>query len=353
MKIGIFSKFEMSGGSEFRCAELASSIAKYTPHDAYLLAERTIPIKILDKLDKRVNLELNVMTKEENSKILYEMDRILVVNTDSRDFTKLEYWEGKTTRANVFVDMTKIKQIAFLFNFIIGPAKQLIPLTKKCKDVRLIPANKRFFNEVTNQSRFDTVRHLPRMTLVSPIDPTSVYHSKTYSDKIRIGKHSMSSGSKWNDDHVKVIKEINKKYKDKIVWDFMGMPGSMKRQLKGISNIILRDTFTATVSDYLANIDIFFFFLSWKRNEPFARASAEAMVSGCPIIATADGAGNEEQVLPGNNGFLFKKTEDAIKHLEYLINNPERIKQMGKNSQLYAREYESKTVINKLIKFLL
>ena len=40
MRVGIFSKFEMSGGSEHRSIELANAFATYTKHESYLLVER-------------------------------------------------------------------------------------------------------------------------------------------------------------------------------------------------------------------------------------------------------------------------------------------------------------------------
>lgn len=38
MKLGVFSKFSRVGGSEFRCAELASGIGRYTGRMANLAA---------------------------------------------------------------------------------------------------------------------------------------------------------------------------------------------------------------------------------------------------------------------------------------------------------------------------
>ncbi len=59
MKIGVFSKFAMSGGSEFRCAALASGIAKFSEHDAYLISDRGLPTKVKDTLHEDVNVVLN------------------------------------------------------------------------------------------------------------------------------------------------------------------------------------------------------------------------------------------------------------------------------------------------------
>ena len=64
-----------------------------------------------------------------------------------------------------------------------------------------------YYNELTTKSKLKCVRHLPRITLESPIDPASVttYKFPRPGGKIRIGKHSKGMGSKWNEDHLKVI----------------------------------------------------------------------------------------------------------------------------------------------------
>ena len=67
MKIGIFSKMEMSGGSEFRCAEMANAIRKYTEHSATILCEKNIPDKILSRINGKVEVCKNVfLTKQIN-----------------------------------------------------------------------------------------------------------------------------------------------------------------------------------------------------------------------------------------------------------------------------------------------
>ena len=47
-KISVFSKFDMAGGSEFRCVELANGIARFSEHESFILAEKEIPKKLLN-----------------------------------------------------------------------------------------------------------------------------------------------------------------------------------------------------------------------------------------------------------------------------------------------------------------
>ena len=344
----------MAGGSEHRCAALASGIAEFTEHDAYLISDRGLPDKIKKYLHTDVNVILQVFKDEESVKILYEMDKLVIINTDSKFFTLIDFWEGKTNekRNKVFVDLTKIKQMTFLFNFIVSPARHLCHIAKKCKDVRVLTTNKRFFNEITTKSKHVPIRHLPRMILRSPINPDTVNDWKIVSDKIRIGKHSLSSGGKWNKEHLKVINTVNDKVGEKVIWDFMGMPRDMINQVKDVPNMITRKSFSLPVGDFLSCIDIFFFFNAWDRQEPWARAMGEGMCSGCTVLANKDNAGNEEQILHGNNGYLFKTSDEAISHLIHLVNNPELIKTMGTNNLIYSRDFSSENVIKQLLNFI-
>lgn len=353
LKIGIMSKFAMSGGSEFRCAELASSIASMTEHEAYLISDRGLPQKVKDKVHSDVNVVLNVFKDEESVKVFYELDKLLIINTDSKFFTLTEYWEGKSEGQHTIpVDLTKVKQMTFLFNFIVSPARHLNHIHKLCGDVRLLTTNKRFFNEITTKDKHKDIRHLPRMILRSPINPDSVKDYKIISDKIRIGKHSKGMGGKWNEEHLEVIKQVNKKVGERVIWDFMGMPSKMVENIKDVPNVITRKEFSLPVGDFLTCIDIFFFFNSWSRQEPWARAVGEGMAAGCAIMANKDNAGNEEQILHGNNGYLFKNVDEAVSNIIHLVNNPELIKVMGRNNLIYAREFSSQNVINQLLRFL-
>jgi glycosyltransferase involved in cell wall biosynthesis len=342
----------MCGGSEYRFITMANAVAKYTPHESFLLCEGNIPDRLKEDVDKRVHLVTNVVKDEaKNSRYLYEMDVITIINSDSYNFAKIEYWEGKTEKHQNYIDVSKIKRMIFLMNFIVGPAQHLPSLEGKGPEIRIICTNKRFFDEFTYKDKLIPARHYPRIILNSPVDPDTVSTAKTYSDKIRIGKHSKGFGNKFNEEHSLLINTINNKYKDKIMWDFMGVPKESENILKNIDNVILRKEFSLSVKDYLMGIDVFLFFPSWKRVEPWARVVAEGMASGCPIIATNKG-GNIEQVLHQNNGFLCENIDDFVKYVSYFIENPKRIKEMGRNSVIYSRDFTSKNIIEKFIDFI-
>jgi len=350
MRIGIFSKYDMCGGSELRCIEMANAISKYTSHTPVILCEKTLSKRINSYINDGIEVVENVfLPNPTNLDALYSVDSILIVNTDSRDFSKLDYWEGKTSRHNVEADISRIPQMVFLYNFLVSPSKHLHAIAEKC-DVRIITTNKKFFEEITKQDRYEGVRHLPRMILESPINTDNISSTKTECGKIRIGRHSLSAESKFNRETVDLIKMVNKRYEDKVQWDFMGVPDREMKDLQ-IGNVTVRKAFSKPVPDYLNDIDIFLFFVSWSREEPWSRAVAEAIASGCPVLAT-DKGGNKDQVVHGNNGFLCKETKDFYKHIVYLMEHQEKIQEMGQNSMLYSRFFSSKCVVEKFIKFI-
>jgi len=354
MNIAVMSKMHIAGGSEFRAAELASSIQRHTEHNAFIISsDSAIPEKVMDRIDSEVEIIEDIFNEDKPLvERFYEMDCLIVINTDSKDFTKLDYWEGKTDKHKHFVDVSRIPQMHFIFNFIVSPAEHLWKLDEKCDRVGILPTNKRFFDEIGSKDKHKRVRHLPRMILESPIDLNSVTTEKTPSEKIRIGKHSKGMGNKWNIDHQPLILSINKDFEDKIEWDFMGTSGEVKQKIKSIPNVTCRPEFDKTIKDYLADIDILLFFIDFKRQEPFARVVGEAMASGCPILATDTDGGNRMQVVDGSNGFLCNSTNAFYEKLKFFIEKPEMIKKMGRNSILYSKFFSSEAIIDKLMKFV-
>ena len=353
MKIGVYSKFGMAGGSEFRCAEMANSILKFTDHTPYLMSEKDFPSRIKEYAEDDVELVPNVFLPEpKNMEKLYEMDHILVVNTDCKNFTTLDYWAGKSERHGVACDLSKIKHFVFLFNFIVSPSRKLYEVSEAGPDVSIITANTKFFDEISEQDRYERVRLFPRMQLESPINPELYTIEKKESDKIRIGMHSKGVGNKWNDDWQWLIKKMNERLgDDRVIFDFMGMPGKLSTKLKAIKNVIARPEDHVTVRDYLSHIDVFCFFPSWGREEPWGRVVGEAMMSGCPIVTTNKG-GNLDQVVEGHNGFLCKNKDTFFKRLIYLVEHPNVIECMGYNSERLAKNFTSERVVEKFIRFI-
>jgi len=345
MEVGILSKFKINGGSEFRCMELASGMAR-AGHHVRLYSEQTLSRELKNKLDDRVTV-LNFRNEPET---LYDLDALLTINTDSKSFTTSEFWEE-------FCDPCKIKRMIFLFNFIVSPSRFLNQdkdsLCSKCKDIRLITTNLRFYNELSYKEKLDAVKHLPKMVLESPIDKASVYQDKHNGPCIVIGQHSKGMGSKWNSDYYELVNTLNRSdIHDKIMWDLLGVNQQVAYELSEFDNVITRKEFSISVPNFLFGIDIYLFFIDYSRQEPWSRCVAEAMMSGCPIVATDVDGGNRMQVIHNNNGFLCKNVNDFATCIYKLVKDQELRKQMRKNSMIYSKEFETENIINKLLRFI-
>ncbi len=351
MKIGIFSKCGHAGGSEFRCAELANGIVRHTSHHAFLFCEGLIHPKVLMTVDKAVSVRLNVVQIQEKVPTLYGMDVLIVVNTDSREFADVEYWQGKTDRHNCVVDLSRIKALVFLFNFGIEPAKRLSSLLPYVPDVRIITANTEYSRSISTLDMYREIRHLPRLVLASPIDPGSVSTYKRPAERIRIGQYSMPYSNKFSPEIATLVARINDKYLGRVSWHFMGMPASVARPIAHYPNVMFREAFAQRVADFLEETDIFLFYPTWDRAEPWARVIAEALMSGSPVVAT-DKGGNCDQIMPGNNGYLCRSLDDFVDHLSELIEHPESIRVLGRNAALDSGYFSTGQVIGRLMEFL-
>lgn len=360
MKVGIFSKIGANGGSEHRCVEMANGLIRYAGCECDILCEKDINSIIEQSLDESVGVIKNVFkpTDRANPDVFYDYDLILVVNSDSYSFSQVDYWEGtlKDSEGNLKhhpfkVDISRIPKMVFLYNFVVSPAQWLHTIAKKCKDTRIVTANVDFYHQIQYKDKFNKIRKLPCIVLESPIDPSKITSDKTESGKIRIGKHSKAHDYKHNEQWPMLIDKVNQIHGDKIEWDFMGVPSKYESALSGFDNVTVRKEYSTSVGEYLQGIDIFCFFISWGRYEPWARVVAEAMMAGCPIIAT-DRAGNRDQVHDGLNGYLCTTVDQFAARLCMLIENEEIRQRMRENNLMCAETFTPDKVIEKFMEFV-
>jgi glycosyltransferase EpsD len=73
--------------------------------------------------------------------------------------------------------------------------------------------------------------------------------------------------------------------------------------------------------------------ISASKQEGLGLNLAEEMICGLPVVATVD-RGHKEMVIQGHNGFLFKQnnTQEFVKYILYLYENPNKRIEMGLNS---------------------
>ena len=335
--IAIFSKFDMAGGSERRCVELANGIQKYTNHDAVLLSERGFP----ESLEGIRNVPV-IPNALEQPHWLYQADCVIVVNTDCKEFSKMDYWMGKTIRHDKSVSIESIKKMLFLYNYLVSPCQYLHEIAQKT-NVGILVTNHKFFDEITKEDRYQRVRSLPRYVLASPIDPDSVITRVRKGYGFVFGCHSKGASSKWNQDWPRLVDYITARYSE-ASFRFMGT-----RQEIPKATCLKEDE--QSVSEFLDLLDVFVFFPDYKREEPWARVIAEAMMAGLPIIAL-DRGGTSDQVLKWNNGILCKRFDDYHKALIYLIEHHDMVEVMSRNSLRIAREFTTENIIKRLMEII-
>lgn len=102
-----------------------------------------------------------------------------------------------------------------------------------------------------------------------------------------------------------------------------------------ISNICLKG-FVGNISDFLASADLF---ILPSKFEAFPLSILEAMSCRLPIIATRTG-GIPEMVINDMNGFLveYNNSKDLSCRLNYLINSPSVLYEMGEKSYMFFNE---------------
>jgi len=302
-----------------------------------ILAEKGFP----DPLERLRNVPV-IPNALEQPHWLYQADCVIVVNTDCKEFSKQDYWQGKTIRHDKQISLEGIKKMIFLYNFLVSPCQYLCEIAEET-DVSIIVTNHKFFDEITRQDRYQRVRALPRYILGSPIDPDTVTTRVRKGYGFVFGCHSKGLSSKWNQDWPRLVDYISSRYSE-ASFRLMGAR-------KEIPNSTCLKENEETVSDFLDSLDVFVFFPDYKREEPWARVIAEAMMAGLPIVAL-DRGGTCDQVLKWNNGILCKRFDDYHKALIYLMEHPEVVEIMSRNSIRIAREFTTENIIKKLMEII-
>ncbi|MCK4635906.1 MAG: glycosyltransferase family 4 protein [Candidatus Moranbacteria bacterium] len=135
-----------------------------------------------------------------------------------------------------------------------------------------------------------------------------------------------------------------------------GDGGAMDNLKKQVSDLNLNDRikFTGHYNKKQApliyqNADVF---VMPSLNEGMSNNLLEALASGLPVLMTPVG-GAEELITDGENGFLIKtKNSDIIANkLEYLIENLDKIEEMGKVSRKLAEQMSWKVVADDYVSF--
>ena len=116
----------------------------------------------------------------------------------------------------------------------------------------------------------------------------------------------------------------------------------------GVDNKIIYAGFSKEVYKYFNAADIFVFPTLY---EPFGLVITEAMASGLPVV-TSRIAGASELIGEYKTGLLLnpKDSKEISEKINYLIDNPEVMKRIGKNAAKKMKKYTWKKTAKDMLK---
>jgi hypothetical protein len=334
----------------------------------FIFAEKEFSKKLKPQLDPRVILREHTTETPKHRSELQNIDALLVVNSDSYSFCKTSYWDGTQGKHHKHhIDISQIPVIGFLFNYVVGPAQNLVGLSEVNPRLKILCTSQWFIHNLETERKFEDLRklNLPTMQINSPV--SGKYDlPKIPGKKIRINRHSMAFAYKHDEDNIRIVKTLCEKYGNQIEFKWMGVPShvrdtnskdkndkvpyrdvlSQNKQFKYLSE------YSMPVPEFLQETDILFFDISRHRKEPWPRTIAEGMMGGCCCV-TNNNYGMAEQIESGKTGYLFDNADQAIEQLSYLIENPEKIREVGEAGRRHAKEsWLDEVVIDQTLGFL-
>jgi glycosyltransferase involved in cell wall biosynthesis len=347
----------------------------------YIFAEKEFSNKLKSQLDSRVILREHTTETKRFRYELQGIDALLVVNSDSYSFCKKSYWDGTQEKHHKHdIDISQIPTIGFLFNYVVSPAQWLADShdKKKPKDaweglcqtnsnIKIMCTSQWFKKNIETEDKFKKLRELnvPLCTICSPV--SAAYDlPKTPSDKIRINRHSMAFAYKHDQDNLRIVETLCKKYGDKISFKWMGVPSHVRdvssknkndkvpyrKVLDKHEQMTVIEQYSMPVPDLLEETDILFFDISRHRKEPWPRTIAEGMLGGCCCV-TNNNYGMAEQIETDKTGYLFNNADQAIEQLSYLIEHPDKVKKVGQAAREHAKSHWlDEVVIDQTLEFL-
>jgi glycosyltransferase involved in cell wall biosynthesis len=105
------------------------------------------------------------------------------------------------------------------------------------------------------------------------------------------------------------------------------------------------------VPQFLAGLDVFYY-RSGTFTEPYGRVVLEAMASGLPVVAAADG-GYQEQIMSGVDGFLVQHQEDALQALQMLAASAALRQRVGAAARARALDVHGPRAIDQMASYYL
>lgn len=144
----------------------------------------------------------------------------------------------------------------------------------------------------------------------------------------------------------KAVRLVYEDFKNLAFWQ-IGADLYWPEKIRADQNLMI--TFTGRIeqnelANYYHAADVY---VSSSRHESFGKVLIEAMACGLPVVATAT-TGSKAIIQDGVNGFLVPVGDSAAlaRKILYLLNNPDKAKEMGEQGRAMARKKfsQAKTV---------
>ncbi len=151
---------------------------------------------------------------------------------------------------------------------------------------------------------------------------------------------------------IKAVKSVHEKYGQIAFWQ-LGADLRLDKKIKLDDNIKFNSTGRISyegIEDYYHASDIY---VSSSKHESLGKVLIEAMACGLPVVATAT-TGSKEIVVDGENGYLVPVKDDQAlaKKILYLLNNPDKAREMGeKGRQMVKEKFNRQRLIKETVKF--
>jgi len=196
----------------------------------------------------------------------------------------------------------------------------------------------------------------------TPVDLEKFVHCDPVKvKKLRSGDHSgrkalINVGRKDpSKDYKTLYKAIGLVYQDykKLAFWQIGSNEYLPEKIKADQNLVLTSTDKISqeeLSNYYHASNIY---ISSSCSESFGKVLIEAMAAGLPVIAT-ETTGSKEIIKNGENGFLVPIGDsDALaKKISFLLNDPEKAKEMGQAGRKIVRgKFNQEKITKKMIRF--
>ena len=156
-------------------------------------------------------------------------------------------------------------------------------------------------------------------------------------------------------DYKTLYKAINLVYQDykKLAFWQIGNNDYLPEKIKADENLIstsINKINQEELTNYYHASDIY---VSSSCSESFGKVLIEAMAAGLPVIAT-ETTGSKEIIKDGENGYLVPigDSESLAKKILFLLNNPDKAKEMSQAGRKIVREkFNQDKIIKKIINF--